>query len=174
MKIRPTQRPASAENPSASSEASASCHRSTASKLAASDALAATHHPAASDADLLAAFSRDAALQKWTVPEAAEAAKAFWGKTAPTAIAWCAVSAHCEGRTQEFRFWFRVFSYLQAGSPDSEAEVASGKACPSPSRWTAFFLIPHQVGPRGDPVEKRDTAKGHSNRQRNGKLDKRA
>jgi hypothetical protein len=102
--------------------------------LAALDALAASHHPAASDPDLLDAFNRDAALEKWTVPEAAEAANAMWGKTAATAIAWCAVSARCDGRTQEFQFWFRVFTDLQAGSPDSEAEAASGKVRPSSSR----------------------------------------
>jgi len=55
--------------------------------LVAPDALAASHHPAASDPDLLDAFSRDGALEKWTVPEAAEAAKALWGTTAATAIA---------------------------------------------------------------------------------------
>ncbi|TGQ32380.1 hypothetical protein EN859_028605 [Mesorhizobium sp. M00.F.Ca.ET.216.01.1.1] len=98
------------------------------------DAPAASHHPVANDPDLLDAFNRDAALEKWTVPEAAEAAKAHWGQTAATAVAWCAFSAHCDGRTQEFRFWFRVFTYLQAGSPASEAEAAAGKARPGPSR----------------------------------------
>ncbi|WP_284202029.1 hypothetical protein [Mesorhizobium tianshanense] len=134
MNIRPTPLPASAEKPSTCSEASASRHPSTGRELATPDALAASHHPAASDPDLLDAFNRDAALEKWTVPEAAEAAKAFWGKTAATAIAWCAFSARCDGRTQEFRFWFRVFAHLQASSPDSEAEAASGKAHPGSSR----------------------------------------
>ena len=122
MKTRPTQLPASAENPTTCSEASASRHPSTARGLVAPDALAASHHPAASDPDLLDAFNRDAALEKWTVPEAAEAAKALWGTTAATAIAWCAMSARGDGRTHEYRFWFRVFACLQAGSPDSDAQ----------------------------------------------------
>ncbi|GLS35699.1 hypothetical protein GCM10010869_12880 [Mesorhizobium tianshanense] len=125
MKIRPAQLPASAENPSTRSEASASHHPST--------VRGSSHHPTASDPNLLDAFTRDAALEKWTVPEAAEAAKAIWGETAATTIAWHAFSAHCDGRTQEFRFWFRVFTHLQAGSPDSEAEAASGKARPCSS-----------------------------------------
>ena len=133
MKNHPTQTPASVENPSTCSEASTSRSPSTARELAAPDALAASHRPA-SDSDLLDAFNRDAALEKWTVPQAVEAAKAFWGKTAATAIAWCAVSAHCDGRTQEFRFWFRVFTDLQAGSPDAEAEAKSGKARRNSSR----------------------------------------
>jgi hypothetical protein len=102
--------------------------------MAAPDALAASHHSAAGDPELLDAFNRDAALEKWTVPEAAEAAKALWGRTAATAIAWCAFSAHCDGRTQEFRFWFRVFTDLRAGSLDSEAEAASGTTRPGSSR----------------------------------------
>ncbi|CAH2396132.1 hypothetical protein MES5069_130070 [Mesorhizobium escarrei] len=134
MKFRPTKLPASAENPLTSSQASACRHPSTGTESAAPDVLAASHHPAASDPDLLDAFNRDASLQKWTVPEAAEAANALWGKTAATAIAWCAFSAYCDGRTQEYRFWFRVFAYLQAGSPDSEAGAASGKARPGSSR----------------------------------------
>jgi hypothetical protein len=134
MKNRPTQLPASAEEPSTCSDASASRHPSPARELAAPDALAASHHPAASDPDLLDAFNRDAALEEWTVPEAAKAAKGLWGKTAATAIAWCAVSARCDGRTQEYRFWFRVFAYLRAGSPDLEPETASGKARPCSSR----------------------------------------
>jgi hypothetical protein len=134
MKTRPTQLPASAKNALTCSEASTSRQPSTARELAAQHALAASHHPTASDPDLLDAFSRDAALEKWTAPEAAEAAKAQWGETAATALAWCAVSAHCDGRTQEYRFWFRVFACLQAGSPDSEAQEASGKARPCSSR----------------------------------------
>jgi hypothetical protein len=134
MKTHPTRLSASAENPSTCSEASASRHPSTARELAALDAPAASHHPAASDPELLDAFSRDAALEKWTVPEAAEAAKALWGEIAATAIAWCAVTAYYDGRTQEYRFWFRVFAYLKARSPDSEAEAASGKARPCSSR----------------------------------------
>ncbi|GLS39930.1 hypothetical protein GCM10010869_55270 [Mesorhizobium tianshanense] len=133
MKTHPTQRPVSAEEPSTSGEASASRHPSTTRELA-PDALAASHHSAASDPDLLDAFNRDAALEKCTVPEVAEAAKAIWGKTAATTIAWHAFSAHCDGRTQEFRFWFRVFTHLRAGSPDAEAEAASGQALPDSSR----------------------------------------
>ncbi|TIO07232.1 MAG: hypothetical protein E5X88_19600 [Mesorhizobium sp.] len=134
MKNHPTQRPVSAEEPSTSGEASVSRHPAIASELAAPDSGAASHHPAASGPDLLDAFNRDAALEKWTVPEAAEAATALWGKTAATAIAWCAFTAHCDGRTQEFRFWFRVFTDLRAGSPDSEAEAASGKPRRNSSR----------------------------------------
>ena len=63
---------------------STSRHASTARELPAPDALAASHHPAASDPDLLDAFNRDAALEKWTEPEAAEAAKALWGKATET------------------------------------------------------------------------------------------
>ena len=132
MKTRPTQRPASAQSPSPCSEASVSRHPSTGRETPASDALATSRHPVV-DADLLDAFSRDAALEKWTVPQAAEAAEAFWGKTAATAIAWCAFTAHCDGRTQEFRFWFRVFACLRAGLPDAEAKAASGKARPCSS-----------------------------------------
>jgi hypothetical protein len=134
MKNHPTRLPASAEKPSTYSEVSASRHRSTARELAAPGALAASQHPVAGDPDLLDAFNHDAALEKWTVSEAAEAATALWGKTAATAIARCAVSARCDGRTQEYRFWFRVFVHLQAGSPDFEPEAASGKARPCSSR----------------------------------------
>ncbi|RRI02380.1 hypothetical protein EH240_13055 [Mesorhizobium tamadayense] len=56
-------------------------------------------------------------LGEWPVHEAAEDAKALWGESAVTAIAWCALSAHCYGDTQEYRFWFQVFAFLQAGSP---------------------------------------------------------
>ena len=42
-------------------------HPSTAKELAALDALAASHHPAASDPDLLDAFNGDATLEKRTV-----------------------------------------------------------------------------------------------------------
>ena len=120
MKDRKTQLLASAENPSTCSEAPASHHPPTVWE--------SSHHPTASDPNLLDAFNRDAALEQWTVPEAAEAAKAFWGKAAATTIAWHAFSAHCDGRTQEYRFWFRVFAHLKAGSPDTEAKAASGKA----------------------------------------------
>ncbi|MER9557138.1 hypothetical protein [Mesorhizobium sp. M0323] len=130
MKARPTQRPASAENTSTRSKASASRHPA----IAAQDALAASYHPAASDPDLLESFNREAGLEKWTVPQAAEAAKALWGETAATAIAWCAMSARGDGRTQEYRFWFPVFACFQADSPDSEAEAASRKARPQSSR----------------------------------------
>jgi hypothetical protein len=128
MKIHPTHPPASAEKPSTGSEASAVRHPSTASALPAPNAVVASPHLAASDPDLLDTLNSDAALEQWTVPEAAEAAKAFWGKTAATTIAWHAFSAHCDGRTQEYRFWFRVFAHLKAGSPDTEAKAASGKA----------------------------------------------
>jgi hypothetical protein len=124
MKSHPIRPLVSAEK----SEASASRLPSPARVLAAPEAPAAFQHPVASDPDLLDAFSRDAALEQWTVPEAAKAANAFWGKTAATAIAWCAFTAHCDGRRQEFRFWFRVFTCLRTGSPDVEAEAASGKA----------------------------------------------
>jgi len=134
MKIRRTRLPASAEKPSTCSEASASRRPSTARELVALGALATSHHPAASDPDLLDAFSREAALERWAVPQAVEAAKALWGETAATAIAWCAMSARGDGRTQEYRFWFRVFAYLKAGSSDSEAEAAIGKGRPGSSR----------------------------------------
>jgi len=62
-----------------------------------------------------------APLGEWSVDEAAEAAMALWGESAVIAIAWCALSAHCDGDTQEYRFWFQVFACLQAGSPSSKA-----------------------------------------------------
>jgi hypothetical protein len=64
----------------------------------------------------------------WSVAETAEAAQALWGESAATAIAWCALSAHCDDDTQEYRFWFRVFAFLQAGSSESEFEEMTAMA----------------------------------------------
>lgn len=102
-------------------------------ELPAQSPLAASHHRAVSDPNLLDAFNRDAAVQKRTVPEAAEAATALRGKTAATAIAWCAVSAYCYGRIREYRFWFRVFAYLcRSGTRVGEGSsrlFPIGKSC---------------------------------------------
>ena len=93
-------------------------------------AVARGHIVKPNDTDLLRVFNCDAAMAKWTVPEAAHAARELWGDTAVTAIAWCAVSARCDGRTDEYRFWFRVFAYLEGdfsrhGERDSIARGCS-------------------------------------------------
>ncbi|RRI07671.1 hypothetical protein EH240_00020 [Mesorhizobium tamadayense] len=54
---------------------------------------------------------------QWSVTEGAEVARALWRDGAATVVAWSALSAHCEGDTREYRFWFEVFKHLQAGSP---------------------------------------------------------
>jgi len=75
--------------------------------------------------DPLVAFDCDAELKRFSVFETAEAARALWGDTAVTGIAWCALSARCDGRTDEYRFWFRVFVHLQEAQPCSNAEATS-------------------------------------------------
>jgi hypothetical protein len=52
----------------------------------------------------------------WSVVQTAQTAQALWDESAATVIAWCALSAYCDGDTPEYRFWFRVFVLLQAGS----------------------------------------------------------
>ncbi|RRI03091.1 hypothetical protein EH240_11000 [Mesorhizobium tamadayense] len=59
---------------------------------------------------------------QWSVAEAVEVAKVLWCDGAATVVAWSALSAHCEGDTREYRFWFEVFKHLQAGSSNSELE----------------------------------------------------
>ncbi|MGX5804296.1 hypothetical protein ACWGS9_24045 [Bradyrhizobium sp. Arg314] len=57
---------------------------------------------------------------EWSVTDAVELAKAFWGNEASTVIAWSALAAHCEGNMPEYGFWFEVFAHLHAGSSDSD------------------------------------------------------
>ncbi|RWG83216.1 hypothetical protein [Mesorhizobium sp.] len=59
---------------------------------------------------------------QWSVSEAVEVAKALWRDKAATVVAWSALSAHCEGETREYHFWFEVFMHLQAGSSISELQ----------------------------------------------------
>src|SRR5690554_3785027 len=75
--------------------------------------------------DPLAVFDSGGEYRRFSVPEAAEAARALWGDTAVTAIAWCAVSARCDGRTDEYRFWFQVFMHLQAPQCDTPAKTSA-------------------------------------------------
>jgi hypothetical protein len=41
-----------------------------------------------------------------------EAAKELYGSNAATAAAWCALTAHFDGRDEDYRFWCTVFSRL--------------------------------------------------------------
>ncbi|WP_353646796.1 hypothetical protein [Mesorhizobium sp. WSM2239] len=51
-------------------------------------------------------------------PEAAAlAALDIYGSSAATAAAWCALTAHFDGREGDYRFWCRVFSKLGDGAP---------------------------------------------------------
>ncbi|RWL99923.1 hypothetical protein [Mesorhizobium sp.] len=59
---------------------------------------------------------------QWSVAEAVEVAKALWRDGAATVVAWSALSAHCEGETREYRFWFEVFKHLQADPSNSELQ----------------------------------------------------
>ncbi|WP_292668562.1 hypothetical protein [Mesorhizobium sp.] len=54
------------------------------------------------------------ALWELSNPQAAtEAAIALYGSSATTAAAWCAVSARCDGREADYRFWLAVFAQLR-------------------------------------------------------------
>lgn len=86
-------------------------------ELPAQSTLAASHHRAVSDPNLLDAFNRDAAVQNGPCLKLQRQRQ---GKTAATAIAWCAVSAYCNGRIREYRFWFREFAYLCRSGAESE------------------------------------------------------
>ena len=83
--------------------------------------------------DPLAVFDSGGKYRRFSVPETAEAAKILWGDTAVTAIAWCAVSARCDGRTDEYRFWFQVFMHLQAHQSDTQAKAAGAAVRPRSS-----------------------------------------
>lgn len=50
--------------------------------------------------------------QSTTIEEASLAARATYGPSARTAVAWCAITARTEGRAGDFRFWFDVFTHL--------------------------------------------------------------
>jgi len=41
--------------------------------------------------------------------EIVQAAMALYGDSAPTAVAWCALDAWCEGDQEEYGFWLGVF-----------------------------------------------------------------
>jgi hypothetical protein len=43
---------------------------------------------------------------------AGQAAIELYGSNAATAAAWCALTAHFDGRTGDYRFWCAVFSEL--------------------------------------------------------------
>ncbi|MGG6898589.1 hypothetical protein [Rhizobium sp. BR 315] len=38
---------------------------------------------------------------------------ALYGDVAPTAVAWCAFEAWCEGDEEEYRFWLGIFQRLR-------------------------------------------------------------
>ncbi|MDW6023309.1 hypothetical protein SAZ10_16245 [Mesorhizobium sp. BAC0120] len=62
-------------------------------------------------------YGGDVAVWDGVDPEwVAEAALAVYGPSAATAAAWCAVTARCDGREADYRFWFRVFARLSAAT----------------------------------------------------------
>lgn len=62
--------------------------------------------------------NRDLTLWDLTDPAAAaRAAVALYGSNAATAAAHCALTAHFDGRSRDYRFWFTVFSELGCGTP---------------------------------------------------------
>ena len=64
-----------------------------------------------------------------SVVDAANVATRLWGESAATAVAWCGLSAYCEGAIKEYRFWFEVFVHLQTGSSDTTLEGMLATAC---------------------------------------------
>lgn len=52
---------------------------------------------------------------------AVDMARALHGTAAVTAVAWFALTARCEGREEEFRFWVRVFRLLNNGTANEDA-----------------------------------------------------
>ena len=67
-----------------------------------------------------------------SVVDAADVATRLWGESAVTAVAWCGLSAYCEGNDQECRFWFDVFVHLRADSSDMTLEDMLATACKRP------------------------------------------
>jgi hypothetical protein len=56
----------------------------------------------------------DVALWDGIDPESAiDVALAVYGSSAVTAAAWCAVTARCDGREGDYRFWLDVFKRLR-------------------------------------------------------------
>ena len=63
----------------------------------------------------IASYAGNGILTIWdlTNPQAtAEAARELYGSHATTAAAWCALTAHFDGRNEDYRFWCAVFSRL--------------------------------------------------------------
>lgn len=59
-------------------------------------------------------------LTLWELTDPGAAALAaidVYGSRAATAAAWCALTAHFDGRESDYRFWCRVFSKLGDGTP---------------------------------------------------------
>jgi hypothetical protein len=59
-------------------------------------------------------------LTLWELADPGAAALAaidVYGSSAATAAAWCALTAHFDGRESDYRFWCRVFSKLGGGAP---------------------------------------------------------
>ncbi|WP_051371517.1 hypothetical protein [Mesorhizobium loti] len=56
-------------------------------------------------------------LWELTDPDAAaQAAVELYGSSAATAAAHCAMTAHFDGRTRDYRFWCTVFHELDCGT----------------------------------------------------------
>ena len=61
-------------------------------------------------------ISIELTLWDLTNPDAAvRAALALYGSSAATAAAHCALTAHFDGRTRDYRFWCTVFHELDCG-----------------------------------------------------------
>lgn len=66
-----------------------------------------------------AAINGNLTLWELTDPTAAvQAAVELYGSDAATAAAWCALTAHFDGRKGDYRFWCAVFSEL-GGNPQA-------------------------------------------------------
>lgn len=64
------------------------------------------------------AANDDLTLWELADPRAAALAAVYvYGSSAATAAAWCALTAHFDGRENDYRFWCRVFSKLGGGAP---------------------------------------------------------
>ncbi|WP_258052450.1 hypothetical protein [Mesorhizobium sp. INR15] len=61
----------------------------------------------------------DSILTLWEFADPAAAVQAaieIYGASATTAAAWCALTAHFDGRKGDYRFWCTVFSELNTTS----------------------------------------------------------
>jgi hypothetical protein len=62
----------------------------------------------------------------WSNEEAdgvVRAAKSLFGNRASVVAAWCALSARCEERTADYRFWSRIFHRLVEDEAESACET---------------------------------------------------